>query len=212
MEDKDVNSKKILSILKDALRWGGSGRVPRGQLIQLCRGQSIDGEIETLIKLEYVRESIDRFAGRSYSYLEITRRGLEFLEGHLQFQQFIIFGDHYSVSMGDNNSNIVIGRDNTQIEVQFGHNTDVKDAIASIRDLAQIKSLPDDQLNKVLSLLDSLQYELNQKAINFDSIEGIKSDLLQWGGEIGAAVAVLFSIPALNDLIKGEGDTPLINR
>lgn len=71
---------EILFVLNEALRQGGSGRVPKDQLAQRFKNQSIDGEIRVLKESKCITETIQRFGGRPYSYFEITGRGIESLE------------------------------------------------------------------------------------------------------------------------------------
>lgn len=205
MENNDVLAKEILSVLNNALKSVGPDRVPKDELYRRFKGRATEGEIETLIKLEYIRETTEKFVGRPFSYLEITGKGLEFLEGGLQLQQIIVYGDHYTVSMGDNNSNVVIGRDNTQIDVQFGLNTNLEDAVASVKRLAQSKLSSEPELDEVLHLLDNLQYELSREAVDSEAVEDIRQKLFQQGGEIGATISVLFNTPIVKQAI-GEAN------
>ncbi len=202
MEDKDIYTHKILSLLHDSLKLGGPGRLPKDELIRRFKGYPIEGELETLIKVGYIKENSQKFAARSYSYIEITGQGIEFLEGRLQLQQIIVHGDYYTVSMGDNNSHVVIGRNNSQVELQFGSDAELGEAFASVKDQMQSELVSQKNLERVLYLLDKLQDELGKESINIELIEHIKCDLLQQSDEVRAAILVLFNTKPIIKKLK----------
>jgi len=65
----------ILSVLSDFLRLGGSDRMPKDELARQFRNRSIEKELDTLERTGYIKETIERFGGRAYTYLEITEKG-----------------------------------------------------------------------------------------------------------------------------------------
>ena len=60
MEDNGLRLD-ILRDIRNALKWGGSGRIPKNEIIKKYSSYSIEGEIQTLEKLGFIKVTEEKY-------------------------------------------------------------------------------------------------------------------------------------------------------
>ncbi len=169
--------------------------------------------LDFLERRGYIELSKVRFGTREFPCACITDKGVDFLEPDSEFApktqtsihhySYYVSGDNYQVTLGDNNTNVVIGKGINQrvFEVGVGANVSFQelfDRVASqVSDFSKVSVRQDLQ-----SYLDRLQATLAQDELDLGELQGIKRALVNFGGQAAAIALAVYANPIIAERIR----------
>ncbi|MCG3141653.1 MAG: hypothetical protein HDKAJFGB_02967 [Anaerolineae bacterium] len=211
MDDLQIR-RNILNALYALYKRDPLGAIERNDLARKLNLPStlLDRNIFYLSDRNFVHsESIDTDEGRIYHFVRIAGPGIDLVEDpnefNAKFPQAVIYqqikGDYFEVKMGDNNSQVIVGKN--IVSVPFGVNNSLPEACKLFVDsLSKNAELDSKQIQTTVAELEKLQQQLTSEEINLGEIQRIKNYLLKEAGLPAADTAALFSHPAVVEPIE----------
>jgi hypothetical protein len=141
---------------------------------------------------------------RVYHFAQITASGIDLLDDPSEFNERFppqviyqyVAGDNLQVTIGDNASEVTVGKD--IIKLQFGADHSLKEVstrfIASFEDRSDLSELGREEITLQLERLQEL---LQSEELDLGEVQCIKRSLIEQEGRPAVMTTALFSHPAV---------------
>lgn len=144
-------------------------------------------------------------SGRVYSFVQITAAGIDLVDDPSEFNakfppqvtyQYVA-GDNLEVTIGDNASEVTVGKD--IVKLQFGTSHTLEDVFAKFTNsITSLSSFNGVDKKGITAQLDSLHSLLRQgEEMDLGEVQRIKQSLIEQEGSPPARTTALFSHPAV---------------
>jgi len=147
--------------------------------------------------------------GRIYHFAQITAAGIDLLdepsEFNARFPPQVIYqyvaGDNFEVTIGDNASEVTVGKD--IIKLQFGKNHSLEETCTRfVKSLEKRSNVSAMDREAITAQLQKLQALLQSEELDLGEAQHIKRSLVEREGWPAAGTMALFSHPAVVEPIQ----------
>lgn len=205
--------RRILKIVYDARRRGQPGAVERREFVSALGISPTDVQfhLDYLINKNLIQALPQSSNRQEYTFYVITVQGIDLVEDPSEFNnkfpsQVIVqnvLGDKLDITIGDNSTNVSVGKNITQI-LDIGSNTKTLDDVCAlfIQDLTNTLAKDPERMASIIDLIHSLQGKLTETEIDLGEIQRIKRLMAEKEGRPATWTALIFSHKAVTNPIQ----------
>lgn len=148
-------------------------------------------------------------SGRMFSFARITAAGIDLLDDTNEFNTHFppqviyqyVAGDNLEVTIGDNASEVTVGKDIIKLHFGSGHNFEevCTRFVTSLESRSLISTL---ERGEITAQLERLQTLLQSGELNLGEVQRIKQFLVEREGRPAVGTTALFSHPAIVERVR----------
>jgi DNA-binding MarR family transcriptional regulator len=203
----DVNVRKrrlILKLLYDKKRSSIQGKILASDLAKQLDLKPIEVKfhVDYLQGKRFLDRQEQNIGGQRVDFLEITPAGYEIVEDPNEFNQRFppqvivqnILGDKMDITIGDNATNVSVGKDIVQtVQISSKDNNENGFFSKFTQELKRSPKLDDAQKENLQKLADQLLEELTQEDLDLGKVQLIKKFMQEVEGKPAVWTAIIFS-------------------
>jgi len=199
--------RRILRTLYNARKRARPGTVERSELASslALTAEDIQFHVDYLVEKELARILTSTVGQRTFQFVRITAKGIDLVEDPSEFNnQFPspvivqnILGDKLDIEIGDNASNISVGKDIVHVQIGTDAHSLTDVCAQFIQDIGASPDLRPEQMTQVTEQVSRLEGVLAKQDPDLGEIQRIKQFLAEQEGRPAVRTALLFSHDAV---------------